>query len=336
MVGVLSTIGGVLFALGHSFLEEFTRPGITIEPDMPQWGGWTFPETTAEPPKEVQHNITFQSADSTLLRGTFWAQPRRAPTIIISHGFRVPSSYFYSVAALGYAHGANMLLFDYRGHGESSFVPTTCGNAEVNDLVAAINVASSQPETTQVYILGFSMGAAAAIMLPPHPAVVGIIADSPYARLDVVLNTLLTQTLDQQLSGWPCPAQIMRPLAPSLAHLILLVGQLLFRMRFRYSLVARPDQAISNYAARYTGDTSEAIPPPILLIHSEGDPLISLHHAHQLVAAARTAGRSIQEHYTPSDIHCGSFQYDPNHYVALLQEFGALQTHSTKSIENAR
>jgi predicted alpha/beta hydrolase len=59
--------------------------------------------------------VTFQAADGTLLRGEFWAQTHSASTIIISHGFHFPSLHFRSVAALEYAHGANILLFDGRG-----------------------------------------------------------------------------------------------------------------------------------------------------------------------------------------------------------------------------
>jgi hypothetical protein len=40
---------GVMLVLGSRFLEEFTRPGVTVEQGTPQWGGWTFPESAAEP-----------------------------------------------------------------------------------------------------------------------------------------------------------------------------------------------------------------------------------------------------------------------------------------------
>ena len=174
-------MGSVTLALGHRFLVEFTRPGVTIKPGTPQWSGWIFPEAVAEPPQELQRAVTFQSTDGTRLYGEFWTQTHSAPTIIISHGFHFPSVHVRSVAALEYAHGANILLFDYRGHGESMLIPTTCGNAEVNDLVAAVDIAARQPQTSlgQVYIHGFSMGAAVAILLPPHAAIAGIIADSP-------------------------------------------------------------------------------------------------------------------------------------------------------------
>lgn len=119
-------IGGATWLLGRRFLDEFTRPGVTVEQGTPQWGGWTFPTSVMEPPEELQRAVTFQAADGALLRGEFWAQTHRAPTIVLSHGFHLPSRSFRSVAALEYAHGANILLFDYRGHGESASLPTTC------------------------------------------------------------------------------------------------------------------------------------------------------------------------------------------------------------------
>ena len=315
--------GSVMVVLGHRFIAEFTRPGVTIEPATPQWGGWTFPEAVVEPPAALQRAVTFQAADGALLRGEFWAQTHRAPTIIISHGFHLPRLHFRSVAALEYAHGANMLLFDYRGHGKSALIPTTCGNAEVHDLVAAVNVATGQAETArgQVYIHGFSMGAAVALLLPPHAAVAGIIADSSYARLDEMTRLLIAQFLQQQTTGWRGPARIWRALIPSLTRLTFLGGRLLFHARYRHPLVARPDRALGDCSARKMVRMPGTRPPAILLIHAEEDPLIALHHAHRLVAAARAAGRSIQAYYTPCAIHCGSYGHDPQRYMALVQQF---------------
>ncbi len=315
-------LGGVMWLLGRRFIEEFTRPGVTVEQGTPEWGDLIFPSAVIEPPEELRRAITFQTVDGALLRGEFWAQTRSAPTIVLSHGFHFPSCNFRSVAALTYAHGANVLLFDYRGHGESEHIPTTCGNAEVNDLLAAVNVAVSQAETSngQVYIHGFSMGAAVALLLPPHSAIAGIIADSSYARLDDMIRLLISQILAQEILGWPGPAQVTRVFLPALAHLILLAGRLLFHVRYRRPLIARPDQALGGQAARGPGVAL----PPILLIHAENDPLISLHHAHRLAAIARAAGRAIQVYYTPSAIHCGSYGHDPQQYMALLQAFVAL------------
>lgn len=320
-------VWGIMVALGRRFLREFTRPGVTVEYGTEQWGGWTFPVSTVEPPPDLQRVVTFSSADGTRLRGEFWAQKHNAPTIIISHGFHFPSRYFRSVAALEYAHGANILLFDFRGHGESEHVMTTCGKAEIKDLVAAVEVAAGQAETApgQIYIHGFSMGAAVALLLPPHPAVAGIIADSPYARLDEMIRLIIRQVLDQETARWRGLAKVVRPLLPALTRLAFLGGQVLFFARYRYSLVARPDQALGIFSTRQRLRIPETILPAILLIHAEHDPLIALHHAHRLVTVARAAGRAIQAYYTPCNIHCGSYGHDPHRYMALLRTFMMLE-----------
>jgi uncharacterized protein len=314
--------GGVMVALGLRFVNEFTRPGVTLDPHSTLWGGWKFPEAIAEPPRERQRSVRFVSADGALLRGEFWAQPQAAPTIVISHGFHLPSVHFRSVAALEYAHGANVFLFDYRGHGESAQILTTCGAAEVNDLIAAVQLAAGQPETRSnaVYIHGFSMGAAVALLLPPQPAVAGIIADSPYARLDEMILLVITQIFDQETAQLRGLARVVCKLIPLLAHLTLISGRILFRARYHRQLVARPERAIQRRIWAKTRE-SRTEAPPMLLIHAERDPLIAVRHAHRLVAVARLVGRPVQEYYTPSQIHCGSYGHDPQHYMALVQQF---------------
>lgn len=322
-------IAGTAWLLGQRFIREFTRPGVTVEQGTPQWGGWTFPTSVTDPPEHLQRAVVFQAADGATLRGEFWAQTRRAPTIILSHGFHLPSRFFRSVAALEYAHGANILLFDYRGHGESSSLPTTCGNAEVSDLLAAVDVALKQEETIygKIYIHGFSMGAAIALLLPPHAAIAGIIADSSYARLDEMIHLLIVQILTEETACWPRLVRMLRPLFPMLTHMMVLGGRLLFQARYRRPLIARPDRAIGGRSGRTSGSAL----PPILLIHAENDPLISLHHASRLVTIARAAGRAIHAYYTPCAIHCGSYGHDPQQYMTLLRAFVQLETQVSAS-----
>jgi acetyl esterase/lipase len=165
------------------------------------------------------------------------------------------------------------------------------------------------------------MGAAVALLLPPHPAVAGIIADSAYARLDEMICLLIRQILAEEIAGWRGLATVMHPFLPALAHLMLLGGRVVFRVRYHCPLIARPDRAIG----RQNGRTSGSISPPILFIHAENDPLISLHHAHRLATISQAAGRVIQTYYTPCDIHCGSYGYDPQRYITLLRTFMMLE-----------
>jgi alpha-beta hydrolase superfamily lysophospholipase len=267
--------------------------------------------------------VTFVSADGAVLRGEFWAQQDAAPTIVISHGFHLPSAHFRSVAALEYAHGANIFLFDYRGHGQSAQVATTCGPAEVNDLLAAVEVAATQAETRAhaVYIHGFSMGAAVALLMPPHRAVAGVIADSPYARLDEMILKVMTLIFAEETAHVPGLTRIVRGLIPLLSRLTYVSGLLLYQARHRVWLAAFPERAVQWRPPCQGHQLLASAPSPILLIHAERDPFISVEHARRLAAAARTVGRPLLEYYTPSQVHCGSYAHDPSAYIAQLQRF---------------
>src|SRR5262249_14183978 len=141
--------------------------------------------------------LLFTTSDGTLLCGDFWAQPQPAPTIILCHGYRVSRSRLRPVASMQYVRGYNVLFFDFRGHGDSDSVITSAGNAEVHDLEAAWEVAMRQPETLpgRIVIHGFSMGAAVALLKPPHPQVAAIIADSPYSRSDDIMQRIISYQL---------------------------------------------------------------------------------------------------------------------------------------------
>jgi alpha-beta hydrolase superfamily lysophospholipase len=320
--GAMLLASAGLLVLGQRFIREFTRPGMSVDPGDPLWGGWRFPAAVEEPPQARQRVVTFVSADGAILQGEFWSQPDTAPTIIISHGFHLPCAHFRSVAALEYAHGVNVFLFDYRGHGQSAQIATTCGPAEVSDLLAAVEIAARQPETRvhAVYIHGFSMGAAVALLLPPHPAVAGIIADSPYARLDEMVLKVIALLFAEETAQLSGPTRVVRALIPALSRLTYLSGQILYQARHRLWLAAHPERAIKQRLPRQ-GRELFGSPPPILLIHAEQDPFISVEHARRLAAAAREVGRPLVEYYTPSSVHCGSYGHDPSAYIALLQRF---------------
>src|SRR5437763_10233573 len=151
MIGIASSAGLLgltmtsgLFLLANRLVDEFSHPHEVL--NMEQFG-IHMPYTEFEPPRAYQRSLTFRTTDGTLLCGDFWAQPHPAPTIIICHGYRASRAQLRPAAAVEYTLGYNVLLFDFRGHGDSESVRTSGGNAEVRDLEAAIAVAGMQSET---------------------------------------------------------------------------------------------------------------------------------------------------------------------------------------------
>lgn len=318
IAGVAVTSG--IVALAHRFVDELSRPHIL--PDARYNFGWKLPENVEEPPLTHQRAVLFHTRDGKLLRGTFWAQPHPAPTVVICHGYRISCSILRPVAALEYQHGYNILLFDFRGHGGSESVYTSGGNVEVHDLQAAIAVASRQPETIpgKVILHGFSMGASVALMTLPHPDVVGVIADSPYAHLDVILRSFIHWQLTEESSSWPMPLRPLRRAFIPLSWATVAVSPVVFRLRFHSRLMAHPATRLKSWN-RMANGTSGIPLPPILLIHGTNDAFVPIRHAHMIAAQAQTHHIPLETYFTEGSMHCNSYGDYPDQYIEKLQRF---------------
>lgn len=311
VMGAVATSG--LLLLAHRFVDELSHPHTALDESF-----FTFklPAAEPEPPRELRRPVIFHTIDKKILCGDFWAQPEPAPTIVICHGYRLSREYLRPVAALEYSHGYNVLLFDFRGHGQSESVATTGGNAEVSDLDAAITVACRQPETLpgRIIIHGFSMGASIALLMKPRPEVVAIIADSPFAQLDDVLRNFVSWQLAQESAGWASPLHHLRATFPALSWTIVATSRLLFRARFGHQLISRPARSFKRWRARSTH-------PPILLIHGMQDSSIPISHARKIVASAEAHSVPLETYYVEGAGHCGAYGMNPEQYVHVLREF---------------
>src|SRR6266568_1057944 len=313
------TVTSGLVILARRFIEELSRPHELV--DAAEFT-WQVSSTEPEPPLSCQRPLIFRTSDGTLLCGDFWAQPQRAPTAIICHGYRASRVYLRPAAVVAYNFGYNVLLFDFRGHGESDSVATSGGNAEVRDLQAAITAASQQPETLpgKIIIHGFSMGASVALLTTPHPEVAAIIADSPYARLDQILRQIVRYRLAQESTSWIPPLNRLRSLFPAVAWATVAASTIVFRLRFGHALVARPDMSFKRCRAR-AKSVLQLHQTPILLIHAAGDEIIPIAHARQLVAKAHAYDVPLETYFVDYAIHCGAYRWNPQRYKAVLQQF---------------
>jgi pimeloyl-ACP methyl ester carboxylesterase len=138
--------------------------------------------------------VSFLSRDGIRLRG--WWIPAvdvytetAHPTIIVCSG--QDGSMEGDTAQMVPLHqaGFNVLMFDWRGHGRSDGAMVTMGALEVNDLLGALDFLSDLRGIKRVGVLGFSMGAAVALLTAAESArIAAIVADSGYADLTSVLR----------------------------------------------------------------------------------------------------------------------------------------------------
>ena len=233
--------------------------------------------------------------DGLVLQGWLLTSPENRLTVICSHGYRqnreqadVP---LMPLAKVLVEHGMNVLLFDYRNSGESAGQMTSVGQYEVRDLLGAVDYVHSRQELNpKVALLGFSMGAATAILAgAEEPTVAAVVADAPFADL--------TRYLEANFSVWTG-----LPAVP-FNRTILAVTPILTGLQPEK---VSPVQVVGEFSGR-----------PLLLIHGEADEDIApensleLQQAYPAAELLRVAGAR----------HVKSYQQEPVRYEAALLKF---------------
>jgi alpha-beta hydrolase superfamily lysophospholipase len=204
--------------------------------------------------------ISFPSYDGTILRGWFVPAVQPRATVVFCHGragSKAPDLIYVPQLR---QHGFNVLLFDFRAHGESDGHKSSLVYYERRDLLAAIAYLQNRG-IQEVGLMGFSMGAAVAIATAPlSQAVRAVIADSAFAELRTILVTYLQQ---QGIPRW---------LASGLATWIIWAAGLRLHCHL-------PDAD----PLRWVGQIA---PRPLLLIHGGQDEGIPVSDAQRLYNAA--------------------------------------------------
>jgi dipeptidyl aminopeptidase/acylaminoacyl peptidase len=90
-------------------------------------------------------------------------RPSNTPTILLAHGLLDSRRSMLHLVPWFHEAGYNVILLDFRGHGDSDKRPATIGRKEVLDLQAALDWLEAEGVVGRVGGLGMSMGAAALV-----------------------------------------------------------------------------------------------------------------------------------------------------------------------------
>jgi pimeloyl-ACP methyl ester carboxylesterase len=177
--------------------------------------------------------------------------------IVVAHGY--PASKADVLPAVAFlAQDHHLVLVDHRGLGDSEG-QTTLGIREPRDVDAALATAAAIDGVDRIGLLGFSMGAAAAIQTAAgDDRVDALVAQAAYAELESLAASSFDGT---------------GPLASPLGWLVLAYADLL-------GLDADQAHPIDDVAD---------VEAPILLVHGSKDETIGPDHARRLAAAAPEA-----------------------------------------------
>ncbi|NPA05447.1 MAG: alpha/beta fold hydrolase [Crenarchaeota archaeon] len=239
-------------------------------------------------------DFTIQAPDGATLKG-WLIDTGSEETVILLHGFTksrwdtkyiCPSILFLSEA------GFNIVVYDQRGHGESSG-PTTLGAREAEDAEKVAEWARRRLGGT-VGVLGFSLGGAVALMLAARGSVEAAVADSPY--IDVM----------ESARRWV--ERIKGPMGALLRASFPLIAWIASRR-----LGIDPSKLnLHHYASR--------LRRPVLVIAGERDDLVPIESIEKFYAEARRAGARIELWRTPWG-HVEHLRMNPRSYAKKVTGF---------------
>ncbi len=236
-------------------------------------------------------DITFRAYDRATLKG-WWIQGKNSSTIIILHGYSSSRWGLKKVIALIGKAGYNILVFDFRGHGESKGT-CTLGLLEVLDLVSAINwLKENKPNSARkIGVIGYSMGGAVAIMaLARECRISAAISDSPYINLEHTAKRWLKEY-----------AKLLLPFYPLMKF---------FLISARGIDVKKLN--LTNYA--------DKIYKPLLIIAGTQDNLVEIDEIKGFVEELGKYNNSVELWITEAP-HVGSIQKYPEEYEEKIVSF---------------
>jgi len=279
-LGVLSLLCGAAIYL----VETLTRPkkllpfaAYTFTPfelDLPA-------ETVEFPPHKGEHKVN----------GWFIPYPGATTTLLVCPGYHTGKADMLGISHFLWKAGHNILAFEYYGHGAQVGTPVTLGYREMGDFMGAVDYAKQRAPGTRLGVLGYSMGAAIALMCSAHiPEVEAVVADSAFATHTSVVDYNVRRALHM-------------PSAPFAWMADYLLG---WRAGYHFRQV-EPLRDIALIAPR-----------PILLIHGGKDTVVDPHDAPLLYAAAQEPK---ELWIVPEADHCGAYFADRPLYVKKLVDF---------------
>ncbi len=151
----------------------------------------------------------FETEDKLLLHGWFIpaTENKNPKTIVFLHGYPAEKGDILPFAK-NFKKNYNLFLFDFRSLGGSEGTISTIGLNETKDVVAALDYLENEHKVNEVYVWGFSMGAATALLSAHKDSrIKKVVSDSSFANLSSMATEtfrfpIINQILGQILNIW--------------------------------------------------------------------------------------------------------------------------------------
>lgn len=242
-----------------------------------------------------QPEATTIPGDGVRLAAWYFENPRRARcAVVMLHGFGGAMAEVVAATPIFWRRGCDLLLYDARGHGESSPALLSFGAHERQDLQLAIDWLANRAglPRSRIGLIGWSYGAATAIQAAAEVHDIAfVVADSSFSSLGDIARV----QAERQFGAW---ARIFVPGA-------LLVSGL------RAGFDARDAAPV---------DAIRQVRAPVLLVHSRQDGFTPVDQSEAIYAHAhRARTRLVIPHWKAE--HALSYTEAPVAYTALVDRF---------------
>ena len=288
--------GGALAGAAAGAAEYVVRHMTRPSPVRPTGYGFTPFETGV-----AWEDVSFPAEDGIPLGGWLLSRAPQAPAVLACGGYRGRRPDLLGISSALWRAGFNVLLFDYRGHGDAP-APVTLGYRELADARSALRWLRARGPEAAIGAIGFSMGASVAVMLAARESDVRAVwADSAFTSQREIVRFQMASRFRLQPNPRTAP----------LADVILrLVDRRLVR-RFGFHLDdVHPLRDVARLA-----------PHPLYLVHGETDATVPASHGRQLAKAAAAAGVPVETWFLPGVGHCGAYFADRPAYCQRAIRF---------------
>jgi len=281
-------LAAAALAAGTVGVADYVARSLTVKPKPALDGDYTLNPWDMNVPFE---EVTFASADGLRLAGWLFSHPDEQRVIVACSGFNGSKDQLVGIGTWLWRRGFNVLLFDYRGQGQSDPAMTTLGHAEVGDWRAAVDFVCDRFPGARVGALGFSMGGATTILgAAVDERVRAVAVDGPFAELKTTVGNIFR-------------AKTHLPTFPFMD-----VAEWLVQWRAGYRLGAVvPLQAVSQISPR-----------PLLIVGGTADTTCYFSEQEKLYAAA---GQPKALWRLEGVEHCGGYFADREQYVERMTSF---------------
>jgi hypothetical protein len=230
-------------------------------------------------------DVSLNTDDGITLRGWYIPSPKATDkAIIVCHGYPMDKGNVLSFCPMFYDN-YNILMFDFRGLGQSGGGFTSIGLNETKDLEAAVNYLKGRG-VKRIGALGFSMGGAVIIMAN-NPDIRAAVSDSAFTELSEMVEVVYGN---------------FGPFRHIFTYFTKIISKLVFRLDI---LKVSPMTAVKNFKA------------PLFLIHGQEDSQIDASGAKLLHQASPNSELWI----VPSAEHGETHSLYPDKYKEKVLSF---------------